>query len=224
MNMEVDVSAATAGSNDQVVIGTKAYKRDSALEVIGVKLESLTQDVGEVKQLPLGVYRGLRFGMVLHPRFPPDIYCEGMTRHRYQLARNAGPRALLNALDRLVEDLPNETQRTKQDLQVAETQLHDYQMRIGSLFAHDTYLKELAQLRDQLRLALSNKASDQSKEPEEDPSAISARIKALKEKQAPAVGTERIVRRGSSSAEPVTHRIRERKEERMREHTEVPKR
>ena len=30
-------------------------------------------------RVPLGIYRGLRFGLVLHPQFPPDVYLEGAT-------------------------------------------------------------------------------------------------------------------------------------------------
>ncbi len=52
--------------------------------------------------MPLGTYRGLRFGMVLNPQWSPEVYLEGATTRLDTLSRDHhGPRAVLNALDRL---------------------------------------------------------------------------------------------------------------------------
>jgi hypothetical protein len=64
---------------------------------------------------------------------------------------------VLNAVERLAGGYAFEATRTKQDLEIAETQLRDFQGRIGKPFAHDAYLKELSGLRDQLRAGLSGR-------------------------------------------------------------------
>ena len=66
-----------------------------------------------------------------------------------------GPRAVLNALERLANAYGSECARVKQDLSIAESQLRDYQARLGKPFLHDAYLTELTSLRDQLKAGLS---------------------------------------------------------------------
>ena len=58
-----------------------------------------------------------------------------------------GPRAVLNALDRLADSYarPDATPR-RQDLAIAEGQLRDYEARLGRPFPHDAYLAELTDL------------------------------------------------------------------------------
>jgi hypothetical protein len=43
-------------------------------------------------RVPLGIYRGLRFGLVLHPQFPPEVYLylEGTVSPRFR--RSTGGR------------------------------------------------------------------------------------------------------------------------------------
>ena len=107
-------------------------------------------------RVPLGIYRGLRFGLVLHPQFPPDVYLEGAITRQSTLSRDhQGPRAVLNALERLASGYGSECVRVRQDLAIAESQLRDYQARLGKPFPHDAYLSELTGLRDQLKAGLS---------------------------------------------------------------------
>ena len=91
-------------------------------------------------RFPLRTYRGLRFGMVLHPQFPPDVYLQGAMNRQANLSReHQGPRAVLNALERLVRDYPSECERTEKDLAIIVTaQLRDYQARLGAPF-HEMY-------------------------------------------------------------------------------------
>ena len=67
-----------------------------------------------------------------------------------------GPRAVLNALDRLANGYDSDCDRVRQDLAIAESQLRDYQARLGKPFKHDAYLSELTGLRDQLKVGLSS--------------------------------------------------------------------
>jgi len=116
----------------------------------------LTKNLRETTRIPLGTYRGLRFGLVLHTQFPPDVYLEGGTTRQTSLSReHQGPRAVLNALERLVNAYGSECDRVRQDLAIAEAQIRDYQARLGKPFTHDAYLSELTSVRDQLKAKLS---------------------------------------------------------------------
>jgi len=106
--------------------------------------------------MALGVYRGLRFGIVLQPDFPPEVYLEGATTRHERLARTShGPRAVFNALDRLCNAYGNDIARVHQDLSITESQLRDYQARIDKPFTHDAYQTELMQLRYMLKASLA---------------------------------------------------------------------
>ena len=123
----------------------------------------MPRNVRETTRVPLGIYRGLRFGLVLHPQFPPDVYLEGATTRQSMLSRDHhGPRAVLNALERLADGYGSECDRVRQDLAIAEAQLRDYQARLGKPFPHDAYLSELTGLRDQLKAGLSGTAQSQA--------------------------------------------------------------
>jgi len=151
--------------------------------------------------------------MVLHPQFPPDVYLEGAITRRDTLSReHQGPRAVLNALERLATGYGSECVRVRQDLSIAESQLRDYQARLGKPFAHEVYLSELTALRDQLKVALSggNSGSDD----EEGPSAfgLADKIKALKSANTIEATPQRVRQKHSTAEEPVTARIRRRTE------------
>jgi hypothetical protein len=71
------------------------------------------------------------------------------------LARDAGPRALLNALARLTGGYDKQAAPARQDLAIAEGQRRDYDCRRGTPFVHKAYLAELTSARDRLKAALS---------------------------------------------------------------------
>jgi hypothetical protein len=79
------------------------------------------------------MYRGLRFGLIFHPQFASEVYLEAATTRQAMLSwEHHRPRAILNALERLVDGYGTECARVRQDLAIAEAQLHDYQARGGS--------------------------------------------------------------------------------------------
>ena len=171
-------------------------------------------NVRETTRVPLGIYRGLRFGMVLHPQFPPDVYLEGATTRQSTLSRDhQGPRAVLNALERLAGGYGSECDRVRQDLAIAESQLRDYQARLGKPFLHDAYLSELTGLRDQLKAGLSGNGPEPGRR-----STGRAfpnwpnRIKALKAAHSIEATPQRVRQKHSTAEEPVTARIRRRQE------------
>ena len=47
---------------------------EDAVNALGASLEALPQFVMQPRRVPLGTYRGLRFGIVIDPQYAPDIY------------------------------------------------------------------------------------------------------------------------------------------------------
>ena len=212
--LSADEATAKTNAADPIAIGGRTYPREDIPEILGGKLDGLPKNVRETTRIPLGTYRGLRFGLVLHSQFPPDVYLEGRTTRQTSLSReHQGPRAVLNALERIVNAYGSECERVRQDLAIAEAQLRDYQPRLGKPFAHDVYLSELTTLRDQLKVGLSASAGHQP-DKEEGPSAseLAEKIKALKAAHSIEATPQRARQKHSTAEEPITTRIRRRAE------------
>jgi len=211
--LTADQATAKAHAEDRITLGSRPCSDEDAIGVLGGELESLPQIVGATKRVPLGYYRGLRFGMVLNPQWRPEVYVQGAIIRQDALSRDhQGPRAILNAVERLVKAYPLECTYTRQELDVAEAQQRDYQARRGKPFAHDAYLAELAGLRDQLRTGLSSATPQPGAEPGLGIAELAERIKALKAANSIEAAPERSGKRRSSAEEPVTARIRRRAE------------
>jgi hypothetical protein len=210
-NLTADQATATAHTGDPITIGSRAYSREDAPGVLGNQLDALPRHVRESCRVPLGVYRGLRFGLILHPHFPPDVYLEGAATRQSMLSReHQGPRAVLNAVERLTNAYRSECDRIRQDLGIAESQLRDYQARLGKPFAHEAYLSELTNLRDLLKAGLSGATPEPGTKPPPSGSELADRIKALKAVRTIEATPQRAGKRACSAEEPVTARIRRR--------------
>ena len=132
---------------------------------------------------------------------------------RESLSRqHQGPRAVLNALERLAAAYGPECARVRQDLAIAESQLRDYRERLGKPFAHDAYLTEFTSLRDQLKAGLSATAHDASNENGPTVSELADRVKALKAANTIETTPQRVQSKQASAEEPITARIRKRQE------------
>jgi len=209
-----DEATAKAHADDPITIGGRTYAREDIAEILGGKLDALPRNARETPRIPLGTYRGLRFGVVLHQQFPPDVYLEGATTRHSTLSReHQGPRAVLNALERLAGAYGTEGERVRQDLAIAQSQLRDYQARLGKPFLHDDYLSELTGLRDQLKAGLSATAELQADKTRPTTSQLAERIKALKAAHSIEATPQRARQKHSSAEEPITARIRRRTEE-----------
>jgi hypothetical protein len=209
-NLTADQTTATAHADDPMTLGGSPCSREDAPGILAGQLEALPRNVPETLRVPLGTYRGLRFGLVLHPHFPPDVYLEGAISRRSMLSReHHGPRAVLNAVERLANAYGSECARVQQDLAIAESQLRDYQARLGRPFVYDAVLYELASLRDRLRACLSGTSPEQGTE-SSSASELAERIKALKSTNTIDGKPERADKRRFSAEEPVTMRIRRR--------------
>jgi hypothetical protein len=235
--LTIDEATATAHAGGLITVGNHAWPREEALRLLAGQLDRLHRDVRETTRIPLGIYCGLRFGLVLHPHFPPDVYLEGAISRRSTLSRDhQGPRAVLNALERLAASYGPECLRVKQDLAIAESQLRDYRERLGKPLSHDKYLSELTALRDQLKAGLAapnpkSEAGLASPHPQgktgglatPNPALVAGeggptvseladRVKALKAANSIEATPQRPRQKHSSAEEPVTARIRRRQE------------
>ncbi len=212
-NLTTDHTTAAGHASDPITIGGRAYPGEDIPEILGGKLDALPKNVRETTRIPLGNYRGLKFGLVLHSQFPPDVYLEGAITRQSTLSReHQGPRAVLNAVERLANAYGSECDRVRQDLAIAESQLRDYRERLGKPFLHDTYLAELTSLRDRLKAGLSGSMPEPGNETGPSASELAEKIKALKAAHTIEATPQRVRQKHSSAEEPVTARIRRRTE------------
>ena len=66
-DLTADSATIEAHAGDPITVGGRAYLREDALTVLGNRLKSLPDAVHETHRVALGTYRGLEFGIVLHP-------------------------------------------------------------------------------------------------------------------------------------------------------------
>ncbi|HKQ48589.1 MAG TPA: DEAD/DEAH box helicase family protein [Phycisphaerae bacterium] len=210
-SLTADQTRVTAHARDPVTIYRREYAKDEAVAALGAQLDRLPRDVREEQRFPIGTYRGMRFGLVLHRDFPPDAYIEGETTRYDRLIRGShGPRAVLNALERLCNAYGNEIAGVKQDHSIAESQLRDYQARIGKPFAHEKYQAELTALRDQLKASLAGIAAEPGTAAPPSAAEIAEKIQMLTDSNNVEAAPERTGLRRFDAEEPVTARIRRR--------------
>jgi len=207
-----DTLAEHAG--DRLILGDHAVARDDAVIALSDRLDALPWRVSQRQRFPLGQYRGLRFGIILLPQQAPEVYLEGAgTRDALLSREHHGPRAVLNALERLAGGYGSECERIGKDLDIAESQLRDYQARLGMLFVHEDYLVKLTALRDRLKAGLSGNSPEE--DGETSVAELAERIKALRASNTVEAAPERpSSQRRDAGEEPVTARIRRRAEER----------
>ena len=86
----------TMKGNDDIAIGSRVTLDPVA--ALDRALDALPQFVMQERRVPLGTYHGLRFGMVLHPSWRPQVYLEGAVTRQDSLGENRGPRAVLDML------------------------------------------------------------------------------------------------------------------------------
>jgi len=199
----------TMDSRQGIAIAGRSCSSKDAVGLLGQRLDMLPKRIVEKQRSPLGTYRGLKFGIILHPNWSPEVYLEGAVTRQDTLSRDShGPRAVLNALERIASGYKMERETSRQNLAVAQGQLADYQARIGQPFGHEAYLNELTNLRDQLRTALSATPAEGLPSTAE----LAEKIKALKAANAVEAVPQRTATRIASAEEPVTARKRRKAE------------
>jgi hypothetical protein len=209
-----DIATATAHARDPISIGERHYSREEAPEALALRLQTLPALVPQTRTVPLGVCRGLPFGLVLHPQGAPEICVEGALTRVSQLARDFhGSRAILNAVERLIGSAAPEREKIARDVGIAQGQLRDYEARLGAGFAHAGYLEELTGFRNQLEAALSSHTQQVSEAPVSAVEEIVKRIKTLKAACTLEAAPERTAPRPTATVEEaITTRIRQREQ------------
>lgn len=211
--LTADEATATQHASEPIRIGSHTLAREDVPAVLAKKLDSLPLAVRESTRVPIGTYRGLTFGVIVHPNFPPDVYLEGAIARTSSLSKeHQGPRAVLNSLERIATGYAAETVRIRQDLSIAESQLRDYQARLGRPFMHEAYLSELTELRDQLKAKLSASGNESGEDRGPTTAELAERIKALKAANTIEAPPQRTERKQAAVEEPITARIRRRQE------------
>jgi N12 class adenine-specific DNA methylase/predicted RNA methylase len=206
--LAADHATAEAHAGDPITIGGRDYIPDDALAILGNRLDHLPEKVRASESIALGRYRGLSFGVLLHPGGSAEVFLEGdVTRHGMLSRDHRGPRAVLNALERLIAGYPAQGEAARQELAIAQGQLRDFDTRLGRPFAHEAYLTELTDLRDRLKAGLSETAPEPNATPL---SELAGRIKALTAAHTIDAAPERTAARRLAAEEPVTARIRRR--------------
>ncbi|MGL6076735.1 MAG: DEAD/DEAH box helicase family protein [Fimbriiglobus sp.] len=179
--LESDAATLSAHEEDRITVGDRQVANVDTMPLLASALNGIPDDVQRSRRFPLGVYRGLRFGIERHPGGAGDVYLEGATVQDAMLSRESqGPRAVLNALGRIVGEYPETLVKARHDLALASSQLRDYEARQGVPFSHALYADELALLRDQLRIALSTSANAEADAAAPSTDDLADQIKALK--------------------------------------------
>jgi N12 class adenine-specific DNA methylase len=198
-------------SADHIQIGSRILHPEDVMDVLGARLEQLPGKVLEPTRVELGRYRGLGFGLTLRPGSSPDVFLEGQVmRFTATSGKTPGPRALLNAAERIASGYTQEIAYAEADLQLAETQLADYSQRIGNAFSLESYLNELTTLRNLLKESLSATAAAQGTAG--DVTATASRIKELIASADSRTASARTESREVSAEEPIAQRVRRRLE------------
>ena len=74
----------------------------------------------------------MKVGLIVHPQGAREVYLEGATTRETQLSRESqGPRAVMNALERLAGSYESQAKAAGQELAIAQAQLKDHQARLG---------------------------------------------------------------------------------------------
>jgi N12 class adenine-specific DNA methylase len=210
-HLQADASTVRAHLTDPIYIGNRRVAREDLVAVLEAKLQSLPMMVSQPTRVPFGTFRGLQFGLIEHPNYPPDVYLEGEGNYSQMLSReHQGPRAILNAADRLARGFEDEIARLQEDQGIAEGQLHDYTAKLGKPFGHEGYLSELTNLREQLKVSLSKTTRQDVEKEGPTASEIAEQIKHLKATNTVESAPSRTSSATRTAEEPVTARIRRR--------------
>ena len=167
--LSADLETATACRDEPATLDGVVYPREKFLSALGARLEALPEEVRETRRFVLGQMRGLTFGVVMHRFSAPEVFLEGRGERRSQLSRESqGPRAVSNALERLVSSYESRCEECRRDLALSEVKLRDFEARLGGAFPHERYIEELSALRDELKVALSATSQEGSGAEDED--------------------------------------------------------
>jgi hypothetical protein len=206
--LSADMATVRAHADDAIVIGEYPCPRADLIAVLGKRLEALPAAVSQTTPAPIGRYRGLTFGLVLRPGFPPDVYLEGQVMLSSLMQRSQpGPRAVLNALENLAGTFAFECDRIRRNIAITQGQVRDHHARLGLPFIHEEYIAKLAALRQQLSDSLAGKPPAIGESDRPSVGELVAGIKSLKSSAKIEPQRPRVRSQGTAVQESVVTRI-----------------
>src|SRR5262249_7663998 len=76
---------ATFQAQDDILVGGRPT--GDPLAALGQAMDRVSLHVSATQRFPLGTYRGLRFGLILHPQWRPEVFLEGAITRTDTLSR-----------------------------------------------------------------------------------------------------------------------------------------
>ena len=76
-NLEQDQATSQANADEPIAIGGRTPAREDVIDILAGRLDSLPPNVRHATRVALGIVRGLRFGIVVEPPFPPSVFIDG---------------------------------------------------------------------------------------------------------------------------------------------------
>ena len=208
--LTADLGTVTAHTRDRITVGEQECAAEQLTTVLSRRLNTIPDIVPQLKRFPIGRYRGLDYGLVVHPRGLAEVYLEGAIPRHNELSReHQGPRAVLNALERIAAGYRGQIELAKEELAIAEGQRRDHAERLGKPFPHEAYYDALAEARNQLKAGLSQPTGEPARDAV--PVAeLAERIKALRAANSIEAAPARTEARRMTGEEPIAARIRRR--------------
>lgn len=184
--LTADQTTLSSGAYPEFEIDGQSLIRDNVTDRLAERLARIPERVSQAREFAIGKHRGVEFGIAVTAFGSRDVYLKGAGCRSESVSRDhAGPRAILNAVARIVNSFDSRMDETRRDLALAEQQLADYRERLGVEFANGDYIAELKDLRDALRNALSGEKPPKEGELEQpDVGELVARIENLREENA----------------------------------------
>jgi hypothetical protein len=139
--LKKDIATLRDNPDHAVTLGGRTLSGDEAVIALSDRLDTLPLSVSESRYIDLGAYRGLKFGVVLHPLGGSELYLQGDAVRHADIRRDARGLAVMNALNRLARGYEEAEESTRQELALAQSQHKDFQTRQGAAFTHESYLK-----------------------------------------------------------------------------------
>lgn len=148
--------ALAAAAGGEITVGGRVYReRDKAIEAMNVLLKQhLANVVSTTHRREIGVYRGFRLTLEADTEHKPELIFIGKRSYRREFGSVAAG-SLFNYIDSVVESLPREARKARDEARLKAGQLEDFRARMGQRFEQEDQLDWLERIRSRLEALLS---------------------------------------------------------------------
>lgn len=102
--------------------------------------------VHETRRVPIGSYCGLKLILEMRKDRHPEMIISGVTTH-YLEFRAVAAGTLLNRIDNMIEALPLDAERAREQSRIKARQLKSYTGRIGQAFDQEPRFVRMQEMR-----------------------------------------------------------------------------